>query len=236
MQQKPGPARAGGYELLRTLSLFKAASPDSLTRLMDAASLQRFPQGTTIIREGEHPRFLYVIVEGAVELGARHGRRETAIDILQPITAFVLAAVIRGDAYLNSARTLGPSQILMIPADVVREIYANDAGVARAVGSALAEQYCYVVRSLKNEKLRTSAERLANWIVWQDRQQGGRGLVALAIDKRTLAMRLGMTPENLSRSLGHLAEHGVRNLGSSFAIDDRAALTRFANPNPLIDD
>jgi CRP/FNR family transcriptional activator FtrB len=228
--------RPAEHDLVRSLPLFKSVSPEQFEVLMSAAFLQRFPQGVTLINEGDLPDFLHVVVEGSVELFAKHGRHETTLDIMQPVTTFILAAVIRDEVYLKSGRTLTPAQVLMIPAQTVRDVFDHDAGFARAIVNELAARYRVVVRSLKNEKLRTSAERLANWILRQDARQGERGVVDLNIDKRTLASRLGMTPENLSRNLAQLAEYGVRNMGHSFVVENRTALTRFAHPNPLIDE
>jgi CRP/FNR family transcriptional activator FtrB len=59
----------------------------------------------------------------------------------------------------------------------------------------------------------------------------------LAFDKRTLASRLGMTAENLSRNLMLLSKkYGVRSSGRDMVIEDPVALERFAKPNELIDD
>jgi CRP/FNR family transcriptional activator FtrB len=123
----------------------------------------------------------------------------------------------------------------MIPAQAVRDVFDQDAGFARAIVDELAIRYRSVVRALKDVKLRTSAERLANWILLQDARQGNHGRIDIGVDKRTLASYLGMAPENLSRNLAQLAEHGVRYMGQKLLIEDAAALARFANPNPLID-
>ncbi len=154
---------------------------------------------------------------------------------MRPVTTFILAAVIRDAVYLKSARTLTPAQILMIPAQPVRDVFGRDAAFARAIVNELAERYREVVRSLKNEKLRTSAQRLANWILKANRQQGDHQHIELTLDKRTLASRLGMTPENLSRNLTLLAKYGVSSSGRAIVIDDSSALERFAKPNALID-
>ena len=107
-----------------------------------------------------------------MELFGTHDHHETTIDIIRPVTTFILAAVIRDAVYLKSARTLAPAQILMIPAQTVRDVFGRDAAFARAIVSELAERYRSVVRSLKNEKLRNSAERLANWIIQTGAEQG----------------------------------------------------------------
>jgi CRP/FNR family transcriptional activator FtrB len=42
-----------------------------------------------------------------------------------------------------------------------------------------------------------------------------------------------MTPENLSRAFGTLKQHGVAISGARVRIEDRAALTAFARPDPV---
>ena len=74
------------------------------------AYLQRFPEGVVLINEGELPDFLHVVVDGTVELFAGSGDRQTTIDVIYPVTTFILAAVIRDEVYLKSARTLTPAQ------------------------------------------------------------------------------------------------------------------------------
>jgi CRP/FNR family transcriptional activator FtrB len=223
-------------DLVRSLPLFENVTEAYFADLMDTALLQRFPKGVTVIQEGEHPDFLHIVTDGLVELFAGHDGHETTLDIITPVSTFILAAVVRDEVYLKSARTLAPTRILMIPADVVRRIFDRDAAFARAVVGELALRYRTVVRALKNEKLRPSAERLANWVLQEAARQRDTREIALRIDKRTLASQLGMTPENLSRNLARLAGHGVRNAGGRLIIDDQVKLRRFANPNPLIDE
>ncbi len=227
--------RRSDRDIIRALPLFRDVSDSHFEELVSAAFLQRFPQHVVLIREGELPDFLHVVVDGIVELFSNYDNRETTIDVIRPVTTFILAAVIRDKVYLKSARTLAPASILMIPAAVVRDVFDRDAAFARAIVSELAERYRALVHALKNQKLRTSAERLANWILASDQKQGGTGRVVLDYDKRTLALQLGMTPENLSRSLTILAKHGVEGHGRELIIDNPDALRRWAKPDPLID-
>ena len=61
-----------------------------------------------LINEGDLPDFLHIVIDGSVEMYGTDNGRETTIDILQPVTTFILAAVIRDERYLKSARTLSP--------------------------------------------------------------------------------------------------------------------------------
>lgn len=227
--------RIAELALIRNLPLFHEVAEQRFDELTEAALLQRFPPRVELIHEGALPDFLHIVVEGSVELFAQHNGRETTIDILGPLTTFILAAVIRDEPYLKSARTLTEARILMLPAAAVRDIFSRDAGFARAVVGELATRYRSIVRALKNEKQRTSCERLANWILKADAQQGGTGSVTFGYDKRTLASLLGMTPENLSRSFSSLSKHGIRSSNRGVVIEDRSALVEYSQPTPLID-
>jgi CRP/FNR family transcriptional activator FtrB len=228
--------RAQDSDLIRTLPLFSGMTEPLFEELMRAAFLQRFPAHVVLIREGELPDFLHVTVEGAVELFATHRDFETTLDILRPVTTFILAAVIQDDFYLKSARTLSPARILMIPAPAVRSVFGRDAIFARAVVSELALRYRGIVRNLKNQKLRTGLERLAAWILQTDSRHGSTGRFEIDYDKKTIAALLGMTPENLSRSLAQLAGDCIVSESRAVTIVNRERLIEIAGPNPLIDE
>jgi len=227
--------RRSDRDLVRALPLFSDVSVAHFDALMSAAFLQRFPQHVVLIEAGTMPDFLHIVVEGTVELFGSAAERETTLDIIRPVTTFILAAVIRDEIYLKSARTLTPAQILMLPAGLVRNVFDHDAHFARAIVTELAARYRGLVRALKDQKLRNGIERLANWILDEEHRQGDHGRIVLGHDKRTLSSRLGMTPENLSRNLAGLAAYGVTGGGREIVISDRQALQRLAKPDPLID-
>lgn len=228
--------RADEYPVVRRLDLFAGMDDKRFDDLLRLSFLQTFPPQLEVIRAGDPADFLYVLVEGAVELFASSNSRETTITIVEPVSSFILAAVLNDAALLMSARTLSKSRILMIPAQVLRTAIAKDRALADAAMHELASAYRSLVRSLKDVKLRPGIERLANYILRESHKQGMRSEIVLPIDKRTIAALLSMTPENLSRAFGTLGAHGLRVNGSRVYIEDRAALERLARPDPLIDD
>ena len=70
----------------------------------------------------------------------------------------------------------------------------------------------------------------------EDARHGASGRFKLPHDKRTLAAHLGMTPENLSRNIAQIADHGATFGRRDVTIVDRDKLTRFAQPSPSLDD
>lgn len=225
--------RAADIEHVRTLPLFREMSPVHFERLTADALLQRFPAHVELIQEGDRPDFLHIIVEGMVELYSERDGDELGFSLLRPYSTFILAAVARDGVYLNSARTLAPSRILMIPAGLVRETIEADPAFARAIVHELAGAYRRVLKELKNRQFRPTAERLANWLL---RELEPDGRMRLPFDKRKLAAHLGTTPENLSRTFATLASHGVDAHGREIIVTDMIALKELARPDPLIDD
>lgn len=220
---------------VRNLPLFRGTSAKNFDLLMEGALLDEVAKEAIIIREGQMPEYLHLVVDGMVELFANFESKETTLDIVRPFSTFILAAVVRDEIYLKSARALVSSCVLKIPAAAVRDVFGRDAAFARAIVSELAVRYRIIVRALKNEKLRTTTERLANWIRDTERLQGNRSYIDLEYDKQTLASYLGMTPANLSRDLAFLSGHGIRNHGRKIMIDDQRALAAIARPTPVID-
>jgi CRP/FNR family transcriptional activator FtrB len=178
-----------------------------------------------------------VLVEGSIELYGSHDGQSATIDVKEPVAAINLPAILRTATAVEQARTVSSARTLAIPADTIRDIFRHDANFAVAVAAELADGYRDVMRLLMNEKLRTSVERLAAWIVQSCtvNGNGNQASVELKFNKRILASRLGMAPENLSRNLALLERYGVRNAGRDIMVDDLRLLEEFAKPNPSID-
>lgn len=221
---------------VRRLALFSDMEEANFEEVMQAALLQRFPAQVQLIEEGERADFLHIVVEGCVELCAGANGRETSIDLVCPVSTFILAAVIKDAVYLMSARTTVKSRILMIPSANIRAVFERDAAFARAMVVELASRYRQVVKGLKHQKLRSAVERLANYLLAADREKGGSGAITLDTDKRTLAALQGMTPENLSRAFNTLKAYGVEVDGREVRLTSTSDLERLAKSTPLIDD
>lgn len=222
-------------ERVRELPLFSGCSEETFRRVTAGAFLQRFPAGTTLLLEGDRVDFLYVLLDGTVELEGTWKDKETILAVLRPVSTFILAAVALDADALMSAHTIERSDILMLSGEALRRAMKEDALFCFAVAEELAGCYRGLVRTLKNQKLRGGLERLANYLITQRHRQGGEATFTLPHEKRVLASLLGMTPENLSRALSTLADYGVEVNGPKVTITRPVVLERLAKPTPLID-
>ena len=224
------------YPEIRALSLFAGMAEANFQTLMRGVYVQNFPPQIDLIGEGEPSDFLHVVLSGSVDLFSTWNGRDTSLATVRPVSTFILAATIRNAPYLMSARTLEKSRIVLIPSQDVRAIFDVDGNFARAIVTELAQCYRSVIKAQKDLKLRTSLERLANYLLRHQKRAGGEAVFELDFEKRRLASVLGMTPENLSRAFKGLQPYGVTVQGTRIFIGNQADLERLAKPNPLIDD
>ena len=222
-------------EEIRSLPLLKDVSDASFKALTRGAYIQNFPPHTELITEGEQADFLYVVLSGTVELVASWNGNETTLATVWPISSFVMAATITGQVHLKSGRTVVKSRLVLIPSEDVRAVFETDPVFAKAVVYDLATYYRASVRNTKNLKLRTSTQRLANYLLKCQNRKNGIEKFELPYEKRRLASYLGMTPENLSRSFKALCEYDVEITGQLVHINNKEKLMDYAKPTDLID-
>lgn len=228
--------RKTDLEQIRALHLFSEMSDQSFDGLMRAAYFQSFPPEVELVAEGEMPDFLYIVVEGCVELYANWDGKETVLGFLGPVSTLILAATLLDGPFLKSARTIEKCKIMLIPSEDVRDFFKKDANFARGVVKELSHRYRTVVKDAKNIKLRTATEKLANYILRESLEHSGAQIFDIKIEKRKLASFLGMTPENLSRAIKTLQKHGVQVDNCTVTITSEARLEALAKPTELIDD
>ena len=220
---------------IRHLPFFADISPDQLPELMESALLQSFPAGTQLFLQGDIPDFFHILVEGKIELFVVSADgRESTIEILSPVDSFILAAVLLDTPYLMGARVLESARILMLPAKRLRSEISQRPKLALAMLASMAGQFRAMVKQIKDLKLRSGTQRLAAYLLRLHRVSGDR--LSLPVSKRILAGRLNMSPENLSRALATLREHGVAVQGNVILLTDIPKLEAYGLPDALIDD
>lgn len=224
------------YPEIRNLDLFADMEEAHFELLMRASYVQNFPPQIELISEGDPSDFLHILMSGSVDLFSGWNNRETSMATVRPVSTFILAATIKDAPYLMSARTLEKSRIVLLPSQDVRAIFDVDHEFARSIVTELAQCYRSIIKNTKDLKLRTSLERLANYLLRQQSYANGAAQFDLLTEKRRLASFLGMTPENLSRAFKGLQQYGVSVNGQCITITDQELLVSFAKPSLLIDD
>ncbi len=221
---------------IRNVPILSDISGSSRRSLTAVSEVRKFPARTLVFSEGVPAKHLHILLEGSVDLfGAVRGR-EATINVLRPGNAFILAAVVRSALTLMSARTMQASRILFIPADAFRSALREDPALAINVSLELGLNFRSMVKLLRDQKLRSSRERLAAYILRLARENIDKDSFKLPTTKRVLASLLGIEPASLSRTLASLGEAGIRIEGDIVHVEDIGALAEVANSDWVVDD
>ncbi|NLH83628.1 MAG: helix-turn-helix domain-containing protein [Phyllobacteriaceae bacterium] len=218
-------------EMAKSAVLSKA-NRNTISILGESSRIITYFPDEPIVMEGDSPQELFLIIDGIVALGAHHHERETILSLMERGSFLLLQAVITKHVYLQSAKAITRATLLAIPATKFRAAIASDPALAMATMSIIASDHRDSIRDLKNMKLRSSSERLANWIL-ENTQIDGH--LELKVNKQLLADKLGMTSESLSRCLRLLQSFGITNKRHSLVVNDEPLLRKFARPSTLID-
>ena len=148
--------------------------------------------------------------------------------VLRPVSTFNLSAVLENTSYSMSARTLVKSKVLMVPAENMRKVIEVNAAFAHAMVSELAKRYRSLINAFREQRLLSSAERLANYLLRASEETSVGLQVKLTENRRTLAALLGMSPEHLSRAFNKLKDYGVEAKGGKIILANLKELKQFS--------
>jgi CRP/FNR family transcriptional activator FtrB len=217
---------------VETSVLLKDVPVETGRKVADAATIQVFAPDATIFRTGEKAAFLHLILAGRIALIGEGAGDAAVIEAFGEGEALLTPAVVLDLPYLLTARALIETRVAAIPADAFRVLLDREAALARGVVDQLARHWRVLIRQIKDLKLRAGAQRLASYLLTQDRSRSGR--LYLPMERRLLAGRLGMSPEHLSRAFAQLRQHGVATMGRAVTLADDAALRRFCDFDPVM--
>lgn len=222
--------REPDLEALKKLPLFAALEQQQLGRMILGAKVRSYGADSILFEEGKEPDHLHVLLKGVVELYTAFGPRECGILLLSPGDIFMPAASLFAEPYLNSARVLRRARVVMLDVEIVRAEATHSTELALRLSRALAGQFRMAIRHIIDLKCRSAPQRLASFLLRLVDESSLSASVELPVSKRSLAARVGMTAETLSRALQTLAEHGLQVRGTRVILHDRERIEAFAGP------
>ncbi|MEJ1937337.1 cyclic nucleotide-binding domain-containing protein [Nostoc sp. NIES-2111] len=222
-------SRAGQSPLLAGLA------PLDRERLLGRSTIRTWPKHSLILREGERPANLYLLLDGLAQLCTVFERNPVTIIVLTPGACFAASALLRDEPMLTSVQALSASLVAEIPATAFLDLVGAMDPLAQGLLQDFAIGYRNALRELKTMRLPNKRERLVSWVLTMHREAGPGSEIELPFTKVQLAARLGMQPSTLSRLFARLAQHGVEVRGRFPLVHDIEALRRFAAAERLAD-
>lgn len=208
---------------------FSSASDADRETLAAAASLHRFPAGTTIFLEGERSPAAWVVHSGRVRiLSYMNAGRTFQIERFGPRQLFGICCRVGGgvDRYQCTAAAETELTAVRIPDAAFHSVYRRSPAVVAATCD-LCVRRLRAMRRLVGVARRGVRQRVAE-VLLALRASGGDEVRAT---RHALATWVGAAPETVFRVLADLRRRGVVSTGRGVVrVLDGAALARETEP------
>ena len=139
-------------EWLKKTELFNNLNASQLKILLSWSSVQSFSQGETIFRQGEGANFLYVLIEGMVDLTVR---AEEQVDFMtskveKEGAVFGSPSLMEPFRYNVTATCLKPANVLVIEAGHLKKMMEDDPKMGMEIMRKLASIYFNRLNELRS--------------------------------------------------------------------------------------
>jgi CRP-like cAMP-binding protein len=212
-------------DLLCKLPMFSGLSPDILDTLLLGTKIREHPAGEVLFLQGDEADRFYVIFSGWVKL-----YRETPDG-----DQFIIAVFARGESFAEAAifdkgdfpvcaEVVEDARLLEVRAQPFLHRLQDDSSLALNILASMSRRLRYHVALSEQFRMRTTAQRLAEFLLKLCPSEDGETTITLPYDKSLVAGRLGMEPETFSRALAKLRPLGVTSKRHEVHITDTTAL------------
>jgi CRP-like cAMP-binding protein len=130
-------------DFLKKTELLGSLEDTHLNILLSYSSVESLPEGKTIFRQGDMANYLYILIEGAVDLTVKTGEK---IDFMtskieKEGAIFGMPSLIEPFRYNVTAVCLKPSRVLVIETDPLKKKMEEDPRMGMEIMKRLASIY-----------------------------------------------------------------------------------------------
>jgi CRP-like cAMP-binding protein len=231
-------------------ALFKGLSEETLGFILGHSVIKNEPEGHTLVRQGDTPQYLYLILSGAVQtMRTTPDGKEIPVRLMGAHETFMDAVIFMNAPSPISARTAEPTTILMIPAPMIRKIVTQDGRFALNMLQITSGFYKKAIHQIESVTTKSPTQRVGYYLLNAYLEQGDADAMTFRLPhkKSAIASHLGMQPETFSRALAQIRKLGVDIDRETISFEDVYALCifcdgdttaqckKFGTPNCIID-
>lgn len=213
-------------EALQGCTLFGGLSKEQILDVANICIEKKFGRGENIFFEGDDGNGFYMVTIGKVKIYKMSpAGKEHILHIFGPGEPFGEVPVFHGQPFPGSAECLVKSSALFFPRDKFVQMIHENPSIALKMLAVLSMRLRRFATQIENLSLKEVPARLAGYLLYLQKEQGGRDIVELEISKGQLASLLGTIPETLSRIFSKMSEENLIVVeGRKITIKDREAL------------
>jgi CRP-like cAMP-binding protein len=214
--------------------LFAGLDPEAVVGLLQGSAPRTHPKGQMLFEQGDPANTFYIVLDGWVKVFRPSIVGDEAVfGVFTTGETFGEAAMFIQGQYPAAAQVVEDARLIAVHSEVFRQRVRNDPDLAFEMLAAMSRHLHSLVNQIEQLQTRSSAQRLAQFLVSLAPVREGAAVVALPYDKSLIAHRLGMKPESLSRAFVRLRSQGVTTDGNRVILSDVGQLRVYGETGPL---
>lgn len=210
--------------------LFAALEPDEFGRIKRGIRTLRLDEGQHVFQHGEPARHFYIVISGQIKLyRVSPSGNEKIIDLVEPGHSFAEAVMFMDRrSYPVNASALAPTTLAAVEMQPFIDMLRDSTDVCFRMLGQLSMRLRNRINEIDALALQNSTLRVVNYLLRQIPQgQTGPVAIELPAPKKTIAARLSIQPETLSRVFHNLEHAGIIEVtGSVIAVVDAERLQK----------
>jgi len=221
----------GEREAIAGLPLFRALPAETAEALLGQAVVRHYESTWLLFSEGEAADHFFVVLDGAVRLFSLTPEGgERTVHLVDGFQTFAEAAIFGPGHYPVNGEVQPGTTIVPVRAGPLLAALQRDPSLALGMLAAMGQWQRFLMAEIRQMKADTPARRLAGFLLALLESGRWEGTGPLPLRKATIAGRIGIEPESLSRALRRLESAGIQCRGEGVFLTDREALRRFCQP------
>lgn len=215
-------------EDLREIYLFAELDEAQLERVVADVQPVQLARGESLFAQGQTAEHFYLVRSGQIKLYRLSAEgNEKVIEIIQPGQTFAEALIFMSQSrYPVHAEALEEASLLSFSNRVFKAVLSESVETCFRLMATMSMRLHQHVNEIERLTLHNATHRLVGYLLRQETTLCGQvEEVRLPASKHTIASRLSIQPETLSRILTRLADQGlIRVQGNAIQLLDVQAL------------
>lgn len=225
---------ARDLEIIQRTRLFAGLSQESTLQLLHGSVPRVHAKNHMIFEQGDEACAFYIVLEGWVKVFRPSLSGDEAVfGVFTAGETFGEAAMFIGGRYPAAAQAVEESRLVAVHSKVFQDQLNKHPDLAFQMLGAMSRHLHSLVNQVEQLQTRSSAQRLAQFLVSLAPIEEGSAVLLLPYDKSLIAHRLGMKPESLSRAFARLRAQGVSTDGNRVLVEDMAHLQEYGEEGPM---
>lgn len=143
---------------LAALPIFRSVPPERLAVLSDSAVRQQFTAGTAIFRQGDIPKYFYVVDDGVVDIQLPTMGDDVTVASFRAGSFFGELGVFDRQPRTATAIACEDADLICIPLEAVADLLEGHASAAKQFMAAIIERLRYADETLSRLQIRNVNE------------------------------------------------------------------------------